>query len=347
MNVDFIIVGQGIAGTCFALELLKNKKTFIIIDQYKSNTSSRVALGVYNPLVLKWFTKPWNIDNQLRYFYIFYNEINKFLNHDFFYDIGIYKFLHTPYDQNNWLTKSLSPKKSKYMSSELLSIHNKGLINNKFYGLVKSAGRVDIPLLLDSFRTYCRDINKIIEERFNYEDIIFKKDGSFCFQDIHAKKILFCEGASAIHNPYFDLLNLKPTKGEVLTIYCKDLNLDKIIHSGFLFIPLGDDYYSVGSTYNWKNTNTKCTSRAKKKMEKMLKNTLNFSYEIVDQKASIRPSTEDRRPLIGSHKKHQNMYILNGLGTRGILLAPYLSKCLVDNIYSGVSIDDSINVKRI
>ena len=53
MNVDFIIVGQGIAGTCFAFELLKQNKTFVIIDHYTPNTSSRVALGVYNPLVLK------------------------------------------------------------------------------------------------------------------------------------------------------------------------------------------------------------------------------------------------------------------------------------------------------
>ena len=125
MNVDFIIVGQGIAGTCFAFELLKNKKTFIIIDEYRSNTSSRVALGIYNPLVLKWFTKPWNIDNQLTYFYHFYNQINKFLNHNFFYDIGIYKFLHTPYEQNNWLTKQTSVNRSQYMSPKLFSISNK------------------------------------------------------------------------------------------------------------------------------------------------------------------------------------------------------------------------------
>ena len=75
MKVDFIIVGQGIAGTCFAFELLKQNKTFIIIDEKKETTASRVALGIYNPLVLKWFTKAWEIDNQLKYFYTFYNEV--------------------------------------------------------------------------------------------------------------------------------------------------------------------------------------------------------------------------------------------------------------------------------
>ena len=129
MNVDFIIVGQGIAGTCFAFELLKKKKTFIIIDQKNSKSSSRVALGLYNPLILKWFTKPWQIDNQIHYFYIFYQEINKFLNKNLFFDGGIYKLLNTPYEQNNWLTKQTTVSRSRYMSSKLFSISNIGLIN--------------------------------------------------------------------------------------------------------------------------------------------------------------------------------------------------------------------------
>ena len=71
MNVEFIIIGQGIAGTCFAFELLKRNKKFIIIDNNNENSSSRIALGVYNPLVLKWFTKAWKVDKHIKYFYLF------------------------------------------------------------------------------------------------------------------------------------------------------------------------------------------------------------------------------------------------------------------------------------
>ena len=129
MNVDFIIVGQGIAGTCFAFELLKHNKTFVIIDEFQLNTSSRIALGIYNPLVLKWFTKAWNIDAQIDYFYIFYNAFNVFLDEFLFEDIGIYKLLKTPYNQNNWLTKCNSSGRHNYMSDKLFSIDNKRLIN--------------------------------------------------------------------------------------------------------------------------------------------------------------------------------------------------------------------------
>ena len=346
MNFDFIIVGQGIAGSSFAFELIKRKKTFIIIDKYRSNSSSRIALGIYNPLVLKWFTKVWQIENQLNYFYSFYNDLNKFLKNKFLFDVGIYKFLKTAYDQNNWLTKSSSSDRHKFMSMELFKIDNNGLANNKFYGFVKCSGRVNVKVLLESFRSYCINKKFLIEDDFNYDDLIINKN-SVNFNGIKAKKIIFCEGPEVIHNPYFNNLNLKPTKGEILTIYSKNLNIKEIIHSEFLFVPLGKNYYSIGATYDWKNINTVSTSEAKHKIISMLDNLLTCSYDIVNQKAGIRPSTADRRALIGNHSQYSNLYILNGLGTRGVLLAPYLSKCLVENIYSGLPISDEINITRL
>jgi len=346
MNVDFIIVGQGLAGTCFAFELIKQKKTFIIIDQYAPTTSSQIALGIYNPLILKWFTKPWEIDNQLKYFHIFYNQINTFLKNKFFNDTGIYKFLKTPYDQNNWLTKNTSSGRELYMSSQLHSLNNKGLVHNDFYGFVKSAGRLNIKLLLQSFRNYCKNKNQIIEEEFNYDNLRINST-SLSFKDINANNIIFCEGYSVINNPYFKNLNLKPTKGEILKIYCKDLNLKEIIHSGLLLVPLGDNYYSIGATYEWEDINTIPTTEAKKKIKVTLDSILNKPYKVINQLAGIRPSTIDRRPLVGAHKKYKNFYILNGLGTRGVLLAPFLSKCLIQSIYFNSPIMHDININRL
>lgn len=346
MKVDFLIIGQGIAGTCFAFELLKKKKTFIIIDKFHKKTSSRIALGIYNPLILKWFTKPWHIDKQIEYFYIFYNELNQFFKQDFYCDLGIYKYLQSASEQNNWLIKSVSSDKLKYMSPDLYSIDHHGLINSQFYGLVKHAGRLKINLLLETFRRYLHEKNLIVDTQLNYQDVIIESD-SISFQDIHANNIVFCEGASLKNNPYFNYIKLNPTKGELLIIYCKSLDLDKIIHSKFLFIPLGNDYYSVGSTYNWSDVNNDFkTEEARQKIKIMLDKTIKMKYKIVDHYAAIRPSTFDRRALVGRHPVYHNMYILNGLGTRGVLLAPYLSNLLVKHIYLDKMLDLEINVNR-
>ena len=73
---------------------------------------------------------------------------------------------------------------------------------------------------------------------------------------------------------------------------------------------------------------------------------LKIPYTITNQIAGIRPSTADRKPLVGRHEQYKQLYILNGLGTRGILLAPYLSKCLIEYIYKDVLIDHEININR-
>ena len=346
MKVDFIIVGQGIAGTSFAFELIKRNKTFVVVDELQTDSPSRVALGVYNPLILKWFTKAWDIDNQLEYFYHFYNSFNYFLGSNLFSDIGIYKFLKTPYDQNNWLTKQTSVNRSQYMSPKLFSISNKGLINQKFYGIVQSAGRVNVQLLLDLFRQYCIKNNLLIDKKLNYNDLKINSK-SIQYEHVKADKIIFCQGYSVLGNPYFNNLNLNPTKGEVLTIHSKNLKLKKIIHAGFLFSSINNDYYSIGATYDWTDINKTPTLAAKKKLVNALNSILKVEYEITNHQASIRPSTFDRRPIIGAHKKFKNLYILNGLGTRGILLAPYLSQCLVNNIYNDIPITKEISIDRL
>jgi len=345
MNVDFIIVGQGIAGTCCAFQLIKNQKSFIIIDKEEDNSASKIALGVYNPLVLKWFTKVWKADEQISYFYKFYDEIEHFLKHTFIKDEGIYKYLKTVHAQNMWLSKSASKHKVDYMSQKILTINKEGLLNKNFYGLVKKAGRIDIPLLLKLFKDYFLDKKILIQDTFNYQKLVIKNHG-VSYNDISSKKIIFCEGVSLLDNPYFKHLNLKPTKGEILSFYCKGLNLNKILHSKFLLIPLGNDYYSVGATYNWQNLNNTCTIEAKDEIKSMLDKTLKLPYKIISHRSGIRPSTFDRRSIVGSHPQYKNIYILNGLGTRGVLLSPYLSKSLVDYIYCRRSLDPEVDIKR-
>ncbi|MAQ47440.1 MAG: hypothetical protein CMD27_00985 [Flavobacteriales bacterium] len=345
MKVDFIIIGQGIAGTCFAFELLQKNKTFIIIDKQDDNTPSKVALGIYNPLILKWFTKPWHIDHQISFFYKFFNSFQSFFCKNIMFDTGIYKFLKTPYDQNTWLTKSMSPKRKKYMSSELFKLENKSLIYNEFYGLVKSAGRIDIPLFLKTFRNFCITNKCIVNELFNYDHLTIKKD-HVKYNDITSSNIIFCEGPAVINNPFFNWIKLKPTKGDLLHIKCKNLNLDKILHASLLFIPLGGEIYSIGATYDWSQDDTLNTSNARERIISIFEKNVNLPYTIIDQKSGIRPSTFDRRAFVGSHPDHSNVYILNGLGTRGILLAPYLSNNLIDSIYFKKNLLKEVSINR-
>src|SRR6218665_2677921 len=56
MEVDFLIIGQGIAGTLLSYELLRSGKTVLVIDDGAVYRSSLVAGAVINPMAGKHWT---------------------------------------------------------------------------------------------------------------------------------------------------------------------------------------------------------------------------------------------------------------------------------------------------
>lgn len=55
---------------------------------------------------------------------------------------------------------------------------------------------------------------------------------------------------------------------------------------------------------------------------------------------------EDRRPVVGAHKDHPNLFILNGLGARGILNGNFFANHLYNHIENGLEILPEIQVDR-
>jgi len=66
MHINYLIIGQGLAGTLLTKELLAANESFLIIDAFKESTSSKVAAGMYNPISGKRMVKSWNADILLR-----------------------------------------------------------------------------------------------------------------------------------------------------------------------------------------------------------------------------------------------------------------------------------------
>ena len=60
----------------------------------------------------------------------------------------------------------------------------------------------------------------------------------------------------------------------------------------------------------------------------------------------IRPTIKDRRPLVGTHPIHPNLAVLNGLGTRGVMIAPTAAKQLYNYLENGVDVDKEYSILR-
>mgnify|MGYP006200208843 CR=1 FL=1 len=50
--------------------------------------------------------------------------------------------------------------------------------------------------------------------------------------------------------------------------------------------------------------------------------------------------------MIGTHPKFKNLHVLNGLGTRGVMLAPAMAKALFEHIEYQMPLPKEIDIKR-
>jgi len=109
---------------------------------------------------------------------------------------------------------------------------------------------------------------------------------------------------------------------------------------------MGEDRYLVGSTYEWTDKTNTPTPEAKSELLEKLERLISCEFEVIDQRAGIRPTVVDRRPLVGQHPSHNSIYVLNGLGTRGVMIAPKAAKVLYKHLEQGVALEKEISIAR-
>lgn len=343
--LDYIIVGSGLAGIAFSEFACNNKKSFVVINNQSQN-SSKIAGGLYNPVILKRFSEVWQAQEQLDLLYSFYGNIEKKLRVKLDYRLPLLRKFYSVEEQNNWFTASDKPNLSKFLSTDLITKKWDEIDSPFNFGEVLHSGYLDTALLLEEYKKYLISINCYQEETFDYSQLITYSE-YVEYKDVKAKHIIFAEGFGMLLNPFFSKLPLDGTKGELLLIKAPNLNVDVILKSSIFVIPLGNDLYKVGATYNWEDKTNVPTEAAKKELVANLSELIYCDFEIIDHYAGVRPTVKDRRPLVGSHPIHKNIHVLNGLGTRGVMLAPAMALALFNNIENDIPLDKNIDITRI
>jgi glycine oxidase len=344
MEIDYLIVGCGLAGIAFAETCLQNNKSILVFDN-NSQTSSTIAAGLYNPVILKRFSGLQDAQNHIDVLNIFYKSIEDKLKVKFDFKIPILRKFFSIEEQNNWFLASDKPDLSPFLSLDLIKSKYSGIDSPFDFGEVLQTGYVDTALLLQSYHSYLLKNNLLNIESFQY-DKLDVNDNNISYKNIKFKHIVFAEGFGMHSNPFFNDLPLDGTKGELFIIKATNLNLDVIVNTSVFILPLGENLFKVGATYNWSDKTNIPTEEGKQELIQRIKEILNCDFEIIQHFAGVRPTVKDRKALIGTHKTHKNVHILNGMGTRGVMLAPTMAKILFENIEFGVPIDLSINIER-
>lgn len=342
--LDYIIVGSGLAGIAFAETLLENNKSFVIFENQSQN-STRIAGGLYNPVILKRFSEVWNAKQQLEQASVFYTKMENKLNVRLDFKIPIYRKFFSVEEQNNWFIAADKPNLSSFLSTEIVKREYSGIESPYGYGEVLKTGYVDTVVLLENYHQHLIELNLLNTETFDYNEVQIFND-YIQYGDLKSKQIVFAEGFGMHSNPFFSYLPLDGTKGELFIIKAPDLNIDVIINTSVFILPLGNDLFKVGATYNWKDKTDLPTAEGKRELVERIKEIISCNFEIVEHFAGVRPTVNDRRPLLGSHPEYKNLHILNGLGTRGVMLAPTMALDLFNYIEFNKPLDKTIDIKR-
>ncbi|MFT5512712.1 MAG: glycine oxidase [Bacteroidia bacterium] len=340
---DYLIVGQGIAGSVMAMTLLQHGKSVYIMDSPKQNTSSRIAAGIMNPVTGKRMTLTWEAANFFPKAMSFYTEMETMSNATFLHKHPIFRIFSSVGEQNDWSAKQSNPKYHGFIESDALDNVSFQGIKAPFGSMkVSGGGRLDTNSFLDFVRNHFIKMEQFAEIEIK-ENEMHATDQYTLVLGIKAKKVIFCTGANPMS---WKDLPFTLMKGEVLEVSSNELEKDNIFVGGCFLCPTKESQFYAGATYDWRNINLIKTKEAKTDILNRLSNFTTNAVTVEDHRVGIRPAVKDRRPLLGVHSTKPNTFLFSGLGSKGVSMAPGLANMLYNYIENGEALDASVDLKR-
>ncbi len=346
MNVDFLIVGGGVAGSVLAWTLDQRGCSVILADDPALPSASAVAAGIVNPLTGRKLVRTWQADALFPFLTNFYSAIEDALTVRFFHPERIYRPYRSEAERSEYLTLTADPTIQPYVNQRVDSQLYNEYIHNPFGGLeVTQAGWVDLPEFVRIIKGYFLRKGQYYEGCVQPNDLTLTEN-SVSWQDLTLTKVLFCDGVQSRENPFFANLPYNPVKGQILTALVDRYPIKQIVNQGLFILPLRAGLIRVGATYSWHDLDWQTTDDGRTFLETKLRAILRVPYQVVAQQAGIRPSTKDGRPFVGLHPQHPAVGIFGGMGTKGVSLAPYLAEAFARHLLDGEELAPEVNIQR-
>ena len=339
-NLPFIIIGQGVAGTLMAFELERRGVPYKIIDS-GVNHSSSVAAGIMNPVVFRRLTLSWMVEECWPLIEIVYGEIESLTGVKFLFKKPMRRLFASEQEKGFWQEKTNNLIFSKYISLYPEDEPVPEYARNTFgQGLVKEVYHIDVEAFLRATRQFFVNKGVLELKDVNNETI------DALIQDPEIAGLIFCLGYRNFQLKIFQDLPVQTTKGQILTIATETLSSTELLNRKCFLLPIQAGKFRCGATYEWDDTSLNTTEEGRRTVEEKLESLINQSFETIGQDAGIRPTTPDRRPIIGQHENFPKAFLLNGLGTKGYMLAPWCAQHLAEFIFDGKELSSEVSIKR-
>ncbi len=352
---DEIIIGQGLAGTTLAWQLLDRGRRVLVIDRAEAGTSSRMAAGLITPVTGQRLTVSWRCREFFDRAIEFYRQIEVRTGASLLHVDGALRFWQNDREPQVFARRRADEPEFASLVADLSEVPN-GVVAEQGGFAMPTAARLNVPLFLDVSRDefLCRDVYVEADVDLS-SDLVIGRSGagnasllpdcvSIPRLDVTARTVVFCQGIAAADNPWFRGVEFDATRGEILTVQIPQLAERRTLHCGVWLVSLGDGLYRLGATSRWKDLEEGPTQAGRDLLCSRLREWLSCDFEIVAHDAGVRPIVKGRHPLLGRHPTLPPLAYFNGLGSKGSLQAPAMAAQLAAHLVDGTPLDAAVDL---
>jgi glycine/D-amino acid oxidase-like deaminating enzyme len=346
-DVDYLIIGQGLAGSALAWRLIQAGQRVRVIDDGLLTSASRVAAGLINPLAGMRFNRRPELDDWLASAQSWYRAIATVCGGAVLHATPMLRLLRSAEQQRFHARRLADPASTGLLGPLLTPGDLPEPVHAPFGAFVQHAtGYVALPRLLLRLRDWLIARQAYETAHVETNDLELSAD-AVRLGPLTATRVVLCNGARLADVPWFRDLPLAPDKGELLTLRSRDWSPRHIVNGAHWLLPHDDGSLRFGATHDHHDRTPRITPQGRDRLVGGLAALVpGRSFEIVDQQAGVRPGTLDHYPLLGCHPAFPRLCVCNGFGARGALSIPWYTERLCRHLVDGDPLPAEADIRR-
>jgi glycine/D-amino acid oxidase-like deaminating enzyme len=328
-NPEFLIVGQGLAGTALAWALLHRGRTVLVADDDRGGASG-LAAGLITPVTGKRLAKSWRWDELYPAAVAFYRAVEAETGARFFHQHPAVRLFATEAERDEYRRRAPDVLRGLVRPAEKLDGYDAP--HGGFE--MPTAARLDVPRYLDASREHFRARGAFTPTEID------PRDG------LGSRVVIFCCGFDRTADPWFGGIRFNAAQGEVLALRVPGFAEERVVHRGVWLAPAGGEVVRAGSTYSWEPLDAVPTPEGRATIEARVRAFLKRPFEVLDHRAAVRPVIDAGFPVLGRHPDRAGVAYFNGLGSKGSLLAPFFAHQLAAHLCGEGAIEAAVDVRK-
>lgn len=337
-----LVIGQGLAGTAVAWRLFERGVPFVIVDAGELVTSSKIAAGLISPITGQKLALSWRIAELMPVAEAFYDRVETTLDVKFLHRLPHVRLFKEQREVDLWKNKRvLDPALQPWLIKDA-PLADDAAFHTELGGFVQRAAWLDTARYLEASRVFF-DQHACYQQGTVAEDDLVLEADSVRWREQLFSNVIFCRGwQQAQQSRFFPWLPFASARGVIASLQ-GDLMEERIVNRGAWLLPRGEGSWRAGSTYEFDFSAP--LERSTDELKTKLRDVLKRPFELSEAQAAIRPVIKHKPLALGRHPVHERIALLNGLGSKGVLRAPFFAQMLVNHLLDDAMIDNDLDVR--